>query len=81
MPVAQVDDKGRLQFTETKAYSGNNGRAAILDNSGAADVIFAAGNAGNGANPQPAGVNLGAGAQILVPAQALEAAQAPGSPA
>ena len=30
--VAQVDAKGNFQFTETNAYSGNNGRAAILNN-------------------------------------------------
>ena len=50
-------------FTQTNAYSGNNGRAAILNN--AANVIYTAGNAGNGANPQPDGVITGAGAQIL----------------
>jgi hypothetical protein len=78
--VAQVDEKGRFQFTETNAYSGNNGRAAILDNSRGADVIFTAGNAGNGANPQPAGVVLGAGSQFLLPANAPEAAQSLGTP-
>ena len=78
--VAQVDEKGRFQFTETNAYSGNNGRAAILDDSRGSDIIFTAGNAGNGANPQPAGVLLGAGTQFLVPAGAMEAAQSPGSP-
>ena len=78
--VAQVDEKGRFQFTETNAYSGNNGRAAILENAGGADVIFTAGNAGNGANPQPAGVLLGAGTQFIVPANAPEAAQSPGTP-
>lgn len=78
--VAQVDEKGRFQFTETNAYSGNNGRAAILENSGGADVIFTAGNAGNGANPQPAGVVLGAGTQFIVPANSPEAAQSPGAP-
>src|SRR6516225_6987833 len=63
--VAQIDAKGRLHFTATNAYSGNNGRAAILN----ADdgVLYAAGNAGNGSNPQPNGVILGAGAQILTP--------------
>jgi hypothetical protein len=78
--VAQVDEKGRFQFTETNAYSGNNGRAAVLENSGGADVIFTAGNAGNGANPQPAGVVLGAGTQFIVPANSPEAAQSPGAP-
>jgi hypothetical protein len=62
-----VADLGRdgffHSFTLTNAYSGNNGRAAILNN--AANVIYTAGNAGNGANPQPDGVITGAGAQIL----------------
>jgi hypothetical protein len=78
--VAQVDALGRIQFTETNAYSGNNGRAAILDNSNGADEIFTAGNAGNGGNPQPDGVVLGAGAQLIVPANAPQAAQSPGTP-
>jgi hypothetical protein len=34
--VAQVDQHGKLRFTETNAYSGNNGRAAILNNSNGA---------------------------------------------
>ena len=42
-----------------------NGRAAILNNSNGANVIYTAGNAGNGANPQPPGILLGAGAQII----------------
>jgi hypothetical protein len=29
--VAQLDSRGQFQFTETNAYSGNNGRAAIMD--------------------------------------------------
>ena len=29
--VAQMDQNGNVQFTETNAYSGNNGRAAILN--------------------------------------------------
>ena len=56
--VAQVNAKGQFRFTKTNAYSGNNGRAAILN---AADgVLYAAGNAGNGGNPQPDGIILGA---------------------
>ena len=30
--VAQVDGHGKFRFTKTNAYSGNNGRAAILNN-------------------------------------------------
>jgi hypothetical protein len=78
--VAQVDAHGVFQFTETNAYSGNNGRAAIQSDSGGVDLIYTAGNAGNGANPQPNGIILGAGAQILSPASAPEAAQVPGVP-
>ncbi|HWH09815.1 MAG TPA: hypothetical protein VG165_01700, partial [Solirubrobacteraceae bacterium] len=78
--VAQLDGSGKFHFTDTSAYSGNNGRAAILDNSGGADSIYTAGNAGNGANPQPTGVVLGAGAQILAPAGVPQLAQFPGAP-
>ena len=61
--VADLGRDGRFHsFTLTNAYSGNNGRAAILNN--AANMIYTAGNAGNGANPQPDGVILGAGAQV-----------------
>ena len=38
------------------------------------------GNAGNGSNPQPDGVILGAGAQIITPASSPEVAQTPGTP-
>lgn len=78
--VAQVDSQGHFEFTETNAYSGNNGRAAILNNSDGAEVYYTAGNAGNGGNPQPNGILLGAGAQILAPAKLPESAQVPSSP-
>jgi hypothetical protein len=67
--VAQLDSAGAVQITETTAYSGNNGRAALLNNTDGALVYYTAGNAGNGANPQPAGIILGAGAQIISPGQ------------
>jgi hypothetical protein len=63
--VAQVDEKGKFRFTKTNAYSGNNGRAAILNTSNGANILYTAGDAGNGSNPQPDGVIVGAGAQIL----------------
>jgi len=78
--VAQVDAAGHFLFTETNAYSGNNGRAAIQNDSQGVDLIYTVGNAGNGANPQPNGIILGAGAQILSPANSAEAAQVPGVP-
>ncbi len=76
--VARVGANGKFQFTETNAYSGNNGRAAILNT--AADVFYTAGNAGNGSNPQPNGVILGAGAQLIPEVKAREESQDPGLP-
>jgi hypothetical protein len=79
--VAQVNAAGHFEFTETNAFSGDNGRAAILDpEDGRGGTIFAVGNAGNGANPEPAAVIDGAGSQILTPANEPEAAQNPGTP-
>ncbi len=81
--VAQLDGRGRLGFTETNAYSGNNGRAAILNDgpgAPAGGVYYTAGNAGNGSGAQPAGIVVGAGAQIMQPAGQPEAAQTPGLP-
>ena len=46
--IAEVDRRGEFRFTETNAYSGNNGRAAILNNTNGANVLYTAGNAGNG---------------------------------
>jgi hypothetical protein len=77
--VAVVDRDGQFHFTQTNAYSGDNGRAAILNNIDGADVLYTAGNAGNGSNPQPAGVVQGTGAQLLVPSSLPEALQDPGT--
>jgi hypothetical protein len=65
--VAQVDARGRFHFTKTNAYSGNNGRAVIMNVANGASFAYLAGNAGNGADPQPNGVIAGAGLQILTP--------------
>lgn len=79
--VAQVDVNGNMHFTETNAYSGNNGRAAILNNSNGGDFFYTAGNAGNGSTPQPDGIIIGAGAQIMTPLMQPEISQRPGQPA
>ncbi|HZW79389.1 MAG TPA: hypothetical protein VFF50_02855 [Candidatus Deferrimicrobiaceae bacterium] len=78
--VAQVDQFGKFQFTETNAYSGDNGRGAVLNNTHGADIYYTTGNAGNGGNPEPTGIVLGAGAQIIDPANEPESAQTPGLP-
>ena len=77
--VAQVDAKGKFRFTKTNAYSGNNGRAAILHNTDGSNVYFTAGNAGNGGNPQPVEIVLGAGTQFIPAEVKALAAQTPGS--
>jgi hypothetical protein len=78
--IAQVDENGRLRFTKTNAYSGNNGRAAIMNVTRNSSFVYTAGNAGNGANPQPDGVILGAGSQILTALNKQLYAQNPGNP-
>jgi hypothetical protein len=78
--VAKIDSKGHFTFTETNAYSGNNGRAVILNDSDGADFFYTAGNAGNGSNPQPAGVVVGAGAQLIDVVRKSENEQDPGLP-
>jgi hypothetical protein len=78
--VAQLGENGKFTFTETNAYSGNNGRAAIEATVNGKDYYYTAGNAGNGSNPQPDGIILGAGAQIITPSDLAESKQAPGTP-
>jgi hypothetical protein len=78
--VAQVDKNGTFHFTETNVYSGNNGRAAILNDSGGVNLFYTAGNAGNGSTPQPNGIIIGAGAQIMTPEMRPEFQQRPEPP-
>jgi hypothetical protein len=78
--VAQLSSNGKLSLTETNAYSGDNGRAAIEADVDGQSIYYTAGNAGNGSNPQPSGVVLGAGAQIITPSTLPEADQTPGLP-
>ncbi len=78
--VATVDRNGNFRFIETNAYSGNNGRAVILNDSDGNRIFYTAGNAGNGANPQPDGVVLAAGAQFIDLTNKPEAQQDPGTP-
>lgn len=77
--VAQVDAQGHFHFTETNAYSGNNGRAAILNEEEGANLIYAAGNAGNGKKPIIEGVITGGGAQLVRPSLLPESEQTPGA--
>ncbi len=78
--VATVDRFANLTFTETNAYSGNNGRSAILNDRHGEDLFYTAGNAGNGKGNQPPGILLAAGAQLIVPSTLPEYKQNPGTP-
>ena len=63
--VAQLGANGALQITPTNAYSGNNGRAAILANG----LYYMVGNSNNGA-ATPANVVAATGVEIATPGQA-----------
>ena len=78
--VAKVDRKGQFTFTRTNAYSGNNGRAAVLIDREGKNFFYTVGNAGNGSNPQPDGVVLGAGAQFIDESTRPEVKQETGAP-
>ena len=78
--VAELDRSGHFRFTKTNAYSGNNGRAAIMNAENGARLFYTAGNAGNGGNPQPNGIIIGAGAQIMTAATTPLVHQTPGDP-
>ncbi len=79
--VAEVDQFGQFHFTKTNSFSGDNGRAAILNDSLGENLVYMAGNAGNGSQvPQPVGVIISTGAQMLTPTTAPESTQNPGTP-
>jgi uncharacterized protein (TIGR03437 family) len=67
--VAQVGANGAIQVTPTNAYSGNNGRAAILSNG----LYYMVGNANNG-TATPANVISATGVEIATPGQAANTA-------
>jgi hypothetical protein len=79
--IADVDAAGHFQFTLSNAYSGNNGRAAILNNGfNSKGVYYLSGNAGNGSGTQPSSILLAAGAQIATPSDLPEVLQSPPPP-
>jgi len=68
--VVQIDATGRLLVTAVNAYSGNNGRAAILDSG--ANQYFLVGNAGNGSGTQPTFIVNNTGVQVAAPGGGAE---------
>ncbi len=67
--VAEVGANGAIEVTPTNAYSGNNGRAAILANG----LFYMVGNANNG-TATPANVIAATGVEIAKPGQAANTA-------
>jgi hypothetical protein len=76
--VGELDANGKFWFTQTNAYSGDNGRAAILDDS--TDQYFTAGNSNNGSGTNVPGVIYGTGAQLVAPDRETEDLQKTGQP-
>jgi hypothetical protein len=68
--VVQINANGTVQVTNTNAYSGNNGRAAILANNvngTGQNQYLLAGNAGNGGSPPPTFIVNNTGVQTIAP--------------
>ena len=68
--VVQVNANGTVEVTNTNAYSGNNGRAAILANNvngTSQSEYFLAGNAGNGSGTPPTDIVNNTGVQLIAP--------------
>lgn len=76
--VGELDANGKFWITQTNAYSGDNGRAAILDDT--TGTYFTAGNSNNGSGTSVPGLIYGTGAQLVMPARASEADQTTGQP-
>ncbi|MCL2555172.1 MAG: hypothetical protein FWE75_23890 [Actinomycetia bacterium] len=76
--VGELDANGKFSVTETNAYSGDNGRAAVLDDS--TGLYYTAGNSNNGDGTSVPGTIYGTGAQLVTPAGTPEQAQNPGQP-
>ncbi|WP_427884999.1 hypothetical protein ACQHIV_22735 [Kribbella sp. GL6] len=76
--IGEVDAKGQFFVTQTNAYSGDNGRAAIYD--AATGLYYAAGNSNNGEGTSVPGTIYGTGAQLVTPARESEAEQTVGQP-
>jgi hypothetical protein len=74
--VAQLDLTGKFHVTPVNAYSGNNGRSAILANNvnGSAGVnnYYLVGNAGNGSGTQPDFIVKNTGVQFTTPGGSAE---------
>ena len=76
--AADLAGDGSWSFTDSNAFSGDNGRAVILNS--ALGTFYAAGNSNNGNSTTPNPITLSGGAQGFTQSFATQADQAPGAP-
>jgi hypothetical protein len=65
--IVEIDADRSIRVTPVNTYSGNNGRAAILNDSYGADLYYTAGNAGNGSGTPLVSIVNNTGVQIAQP--------------
>jgi hypothetical protein len=75
--AGDLDATGNWTFTDTNAYTGDNGRAVALNN--ASDLFYAAGNSNNGKTTDTPIINAG-GAQVFSRSTLPQSQQSPSSP-
>jgi hypothetical protein len=78
--AADLDGNGNWTFTDSNAFSGDNGRAVILNND--SSTFYAAGNSNNGNSTStvPNDITNSGGAQAFMQSSESQADQAPGAP-
>ena len=84
--AGNLSSDGQWTFTDTNAYSGDNGRAALLENTGGLDDFVTAGNDNNGNTGKKAWPTVptdlidATGAQTFEQSFAPQGTQTPGAP-
>jgi len=84
--AGNLSSDGQWTFTDTNAYSGDNGRAALLENTGGLDDFVTAGNDNNGNTGKkdyptvPVNLVDATGAQTFAQSFAAQGTQTPGAP-
>jgi hypothetical protein len=76
--AANLAGDGSWSFTDSNGYSGDNGRAAILNS--ALGVFYAAGNSNNGDSTTENAITDSGGAQVFAKSSETQAQQGQGAP-
>jgi hypothetical protein len=75
---SDLNSDGDWTFTDSNSFSGDNGRAVLLNN--ATNTFYAAGNSNSGTSTTPDPVTLSGGAQAVLESFESQADQGMGSP-